>query len=178
MSPGNQTTTVRRATDTIANATLQWLRGERGGTPWCHGPPDPETWPLVEDLVRLNEAGLATLSSQPGMHGEVHGVPVEQRAYVDGVADFPLARMVVDVAAGTDLVAFALPVMQDAAVSVAVSRGAAGNHMWGDVERAHDLVEVVSPEVLDWRDTWKVLVVDPEWGRPRALWDMLRSITG
>ncbi|MGF1661255.1 MAG: hypothetical protein ACFCVG_02075 [Kineosporiaceae bacterium] len=178
MTAGTQRTTVRRATDAIAATTLQWLRGERSGTPWNLGPPDPETWPLVEDLIRINEAGLATLSSQPGMRGEFHGLHVEQRAYVDGVADFPLARMIVDVAAGTDLMAMALPVMQDAAISVAVSRGAAGNHTWGDVERAHDVVEVVSPEVVDWRDAWKVLVVDPEWGRPRALWDLLRSITG
>jgi hypothetical protein len=46
------------------------------------------------------------------------------------------------------------------------------------VERAHDVVEVVAPEVVDWRDVWKVLVVDPEWGRSRVLWDLLRSITG
>jgi hypothetical protein len=178
MNPGIQRTTVRRATDAIATTTLQWLRGERSGTPWHPGPPDAETWPLVEDLVRVNEAGLATLSSQPGTRGEVRGMPVEQRAYVDGVADFPLARMIVDVAAGTDLLAFALPVMQDAAIAVAVSRGAPGNHAWGDVERAHDVVEVVAPEVVDWRDVWKVLVVDPEWGRSRVLWDLLRSITG
>jgi predicted RNA methylase len=133
---------------------------------------------LVEDLVRLNESGFATLASQPGTRGELFGMPVEQRAYVDGVADASLARMVVDVAAGTELWAIALPAMQDTATALAISRGSAGNHAWGGVERASDLVDIVSPEVVDWRDTWKVLVVDPEWGRPRVLWDLLRSVTG
>ena len=70
--------------------TIQFLRGDLQATCYHYGPLLPESSDLVDKLVRLNELGFITVSSQPGATplSRLRGVrsdPVYQRCYVEGI---------------------------------------------------------------------------------------------
>jgi hypothetical protein len=62
----------------LQRLTIAFLRGERSATAYHLGPLLPESTPIVEKLVQINELGFITTGSQPGH-------PVQQRCYVEGV---------------------------------------------------------------------------------------------
>ncbi|MEX2289179.1 MAG: hypothetical protein WD794_02480 [Mycobacteriales bacterium] len=59
--------------------TRDWLEGRVDSTPHHFGPPCPETLPLLQALVELNDASILTVCSQPS----VSSGRLRQRAYLD-----------------------------------------------------------------------------------------------
>ncbi|KAF2229456.1 hypothetical protein EV356DRAFT_521087 [Viridothelium virens] len=49
----------------VINLNMKFLRGDINYTPYHLGPLDPETEPLVPDLLKLHEYGVLTITGQP-----------------------------------------------------------------------------------------------------------------
>jgi hypothetical protein len=62
---------------------ILFLRGKHTTSPWHGTPVDPETVPLLEDLITLNQGGFITTESQPDEYTKKD----IQRAYVSGLLD-------------------------------------------------------------------------------------------
>jgi hypothetical protein len=50
----------------ICNLTAEWLAGSKTENPWHGDSVDPETVPLLESLIKINNLGLNTVEGQPG----------------------------------------------------------------------------------------------------------------
>jgi hypothetical protein len=69
----------------LKRLNIAFLRGEKAATAYHFGPLMPESAPLKEKLVALNELDFLTTNSQPGCSFHANGKKYEQRFYVEGV---------------------------------------------------------------------------------------------
>ncbi len=53
--------------DDLIKANVAFLEGKVEATPYHHGPVDPETAPLLEDLIFLNKKGFLSVNGQPAL---------------------------------------------------------------------------------------------------------------
>jgi hypothetical protein len=168
----------------LGELTAQWLEGRIASVPGYCGAPAEETVPLIPVLARLNRAGFVTDCSQPGQTGDGW----EQRAAVQGYAAQDVAlRIIGAVAADPELVTISCPPSmvprwrygyRDA---MTVTR-ARGRHFTGFGVRiprrhirdgwiGHGMCSREAVKALC--EAWQVTVIDPEWGRPDLLWQVL-----
>lgn len=178
------------ATRTIADhgeLVARWLDGDYRFTPGHVGPADSETAPLVPDLVRLNRAGVVTTGSQPGATGtDQDGDGWVQRAYVTAYGDNETIDRLARAAAAAGLWVLCEPYDAPATVAtmpappvpVAFDDGHAPlmglypgrNTVWGAPSIAWH------PESrAAWETATQLVVIDPEPGRERLLWDTLTA---
>lgn len=173
-SSGTSQWGAARSLDDLARATIAFLRGELDSTPTHGGPPNPETGPLLETLVSLNEAGFVTMDSQPGVVDDAGA----QRAYVEGLCFEETVDRVVHGLLRTDLVAltFAPGTSAWGGIAVTVDDGDPFTFL-GRHDGSHlEYFDNGSPElaaVLD--QLWLVQVFDPVWGRAEELWTHLTA---
>ena len=160
-----------RTLEDLAQATIAFLRGDLGETPVHGGPPDPETAPLIADLMRMNAAGFITVDSQPG---EV-SPGWSQRAYVEGLCTEATAARIEAAVLGTELVllSFAPGAIGEASITVSLD-GRTPNTFLGRADPSYfnDLIGNGSPELdAELARAWTLQIFDPVWGRS----DMLLS---
>jgi hypothetical protein len=80
---------VKKWADLCA-VNVRFLKKDIEQTYYHLGPTDPETEPLLPDLIRLNELGCYTTNGQPGLRED----EVEQKAFIEfHVADHELAAL-------------------------------------------------------------------------------------
>jgi hypothetical protein len=174
-----------RTLEDLAALNVRWLGG--GLRHPGYGRPDPETVPLAAVLQALNHAGLVTSSSQPGRGADTGW---EQRAYVAGFAGpgAALALTLLARTAGLTAVTYApdrLPAADQDSKAVQVSRrtipldhpDAAGQTI-AAVQLSRDTIttewEGISGDAAGALcGAWQVTLIDPEWGRPLHLFNVL-----
>jgi Domain of unknown function (DUF6919) len=156
--------------------------------PGYDGPPDDETAALVPVLADLNRAGYVTCASQPADACRGYdGAWWEQRAAVQGFADADLATRIGRAAdaAGLITVLYApadLPrwrIRYGRAVPVTRRNGEVVTRFGAQLSRGH-LRDTWTGYGACHRDAvnalcgaWQVSVIDPLWGRPALLWQVL-----
>lgn len=160
----------------LGELTARWLEGALPDSPSYGGGPDPETLPLVPDLVAINRAGLVTDFSQPGMPDDGDGS--KQRAAVTGFCDEPTRERLAAALAATDLVFMAESSDDESAVRIPVTIDVGEPFTWvgGAIlaEYLADSYEGLSERALRLLKTsWYVTVFDPVWGRNDLLWPAL-----
>jgi hypothetical protein len=177
-----------RTLEDLAGCNARWLAGDLRHSP-PYDRPDPETKPLTAVLQALNYAGLVTVSSQPGLPADSGW---EQRAYVQGFAG-PGAALALTLLTRTHgLIAVTydpdrLPAADNYAKAVEVSRRTAPPATPGpddaDVTAAgvhlsrHTITtewDGISGDAADALcGAWQVTLIDPEWGQPLHLFNVL-----
>jgi hypothetical protein len=156
----------------LAQATIHFLQGDLQRTPMHHGPPDPETAPLIPALVQLNSAGFVTIDSQPGYADPSW----TQRAYVEGLCSKSTADQINDSLLRTDLIVMSFKPTETAWTSITVTIwddrphtfvGGWDSHVLTNYSNGHPELdaELVNARALQ--------IVDPVWGRNDELWPRL-----
>lgn len=156
---------------------VDWLLGRHPYTPFHLGPPDEETTPLLPVLASLNQSGLVTTCSQPGMDEDGW----RQRAFVDCYG-YPeridsLGRVALDAGLWiwTDC---SLLSHSDALEPVSEEDGRAVTRC-GPFSKEDVFPEWWMILGLSGQDTYRfsrrLCVVDPVWGREDALWSAVRG---
>lgn len=157
----------------LCTLTADWLRGEVEGSPSYPGSPAPETHEIDDSLIRLNESGLLTTSSQPAGIGEGWG----QRAFVDGFASEENALRIDVKALYSDLHILTFPPGEGGGYPTPVTVSEGEPTTWNGHVEHEDMVESFgwcSEGALDeLRSAWFVVVIDLRWGRKGHLWDVL-----
>ena len=173
-----------RTLEDLADLMASWLAGHLATRPgYLHPAPDDETTPLLPVLGRACRAGYLTDCSQPGTLGPAwDGTPHQDRAYIAGYAPRAVAGDLADLAQEHDLVAIVQPPpgvrpgLRPEAMAVSLRDGSevqwAGaytppmqlRHAWHGLHQdAHAALA----------GAYQVALVDPVWGRPDRLRDVL-----
>jgi hypothetical protein len=164
-----------RSIDDLARATIAFLRGELNQTPSHGAPPDPETAPLVADLIALNIAGFVTTSSQPGDRDPRW----PQRAYVQGICSEEVAARIEMGLLGTELVvlSFAPGSTGDGNIAVSLDEGLPFTFLGRRDSAGEAEFYSNGSSALDavLADVWSLQVFDPAWGRNDRLWPTLTA---
>lgn len=167
----------------LGELTAWWLEGRIGSQPGYQPRcgPDPETEHLIPVLARANRGGYVTDVSQPGLPPRGGW---DQRAAVEGWCDTATMRRVRRAALDAGLLvrvarpgrgrrydhSRAVPVTRDTGREV-TSFGSFGSV---PPRRLTGRDEGISDEMAGvLRSSWRVTVVDPEWGRDDVLWPAL-----
>ncbi len=175
----------------LGQLTALWLEGDLATAPGYSSRPDDETAALVPVLAVLNRAGYVTNGSQPGDAGQgFNGGWWEQRAAVAGFAGLRVTRRLTTAALSAGLTVIAHDPAQlprwriGCRSSVAVTREDGqpvswfGAHLsrrylrdgWTGYGTCH------RSAVSDVCRAWQVTIIDPQWGRPELLWQVLSSV--
>lgn len=147
-----------------------FLRGEIGVTPLHGGPIADETEPLVGKLVSINQLGVLTMDSQPGVQKEMSH---RQRAYLDLLChEFTAEALETNLRdSGLIVTLYSPGASASGSITVTVDDGfpftfsgrwssqEADAYRNGNKNLDHELDEI-----------WGVSIVDPLWGKNR-LWD-------
>jgi len=160
--------------------TARWLLGKDAEYPLYGGPPDPETAEILRDLLVLNRRGLVSLFSQPAEPIASGGSG--QRSAFEGLAEEQLARRVAALTLYTDLLVFLYEPCATGGYQVPISTWEYHPYTWCGAsfgeENIEPLVEISSiAGKLALLGAWRVVVIDPKWGRKRLLWNSLRKVT-
>lgn len=173
----------------LGELTAQWLEGRIGQQPGYLDGPAGETLPLVPVLARLNRAGFVTTGSQPASTESpgYDGAIWRQRAAVEGFAGGYVTADIIWAAheAGLRVIIhppWALPRWRYryTRAEVVTTRGGQPHTRSGvQLPRRHIRSGITGYGICH-RDAVSALceaaqvtVIDPEWGRPGLLWDVL-----
>ena len=164
----------------LGELTARWLEGAEIEHPgYAGGGPDPETSPLLPDLVELNRSAFVTDCSQPGQ-------PIidgsGQRAFVAGFCGKDVARQVAALGLWTDLIVIAFPPGFEEGRYIPITIDDYRPYTWGgrhDSDEFEHYTRACGAEAVEeLRRSWTVHVIDPQWGRDRYLWEhMADAIT-
>ena len=167
---------------------LTWLAHGTERTVMHDGPPMPETTELSADLTFANQAGLLTLCSQPAR--------ADQRAFLEALAPPGMAARLTAhlTAAGLWVSAWPMtgpyPIITRVLVTAAdqPTTGMAplgtrdpqprGYAPYDEPDLARDIAD--DTLALHHNDhavaaSWWLMITDPEWDRPRYLWDTMSA---
>lgn len=72
----------------LIDLNVCFLRGELSWTPYHDGPIFEETLPLLQNLIRINEAGFLSVEGQPGTLTPT----IEQKSYIVGLVPRNIAQ--------------------------------------------------------------------------------------
>lgn len=163
----------------LGRVTAAWLRGEVDDHPCCGGGPDPETSAILPDLLLLNQRGFVTTFSQPG---ESIDAGNGQRAAVEGFAEETLARALGSLTLSTDLLVFIYEPFGVGGYQVPITIVDFHPFTWcgssSGPDDLHSFAEFFSPAGIHALSTaWRVVAIDPRWGRSRYLWRHLCRVT-
>lgn len=167
----------------LGELTARWLEGTVASQPGYCGPSDIEDPALVPLLATLNRSGFVTTGSQIGECGDGW----EQRAAVEGFASRLTAQTLAEAADCAGMIAVLHPAgslprwryRYGKSVTVARVNGEHCTAFGVQVSRCH----IRSPHlgygichpdaVRDLCSACQVTLIDPDWGRPDALWTAL-----
>jgi hypothetical protein len=174
----------------LGELTARWLEGDLASQPAYYGPSDIEDPALVPLLAQLNRAGFVTNGSQAGESGLGYdGAHYEQRAAVEGFASPVMAARLMLAANEAGMIVVArdpasLPRWRyRLGWSVTVTRvnGRHYTRFGVQLPRRHIRDRHIGYGICG-RDAvdalcgaWQVTLIDPEWGRPTLLWDVLAA---
>ena len=172
----------------LGQLTALWLEGDLATVPGYSDRPAAETAPLVPVLAVLNRAGYVTNGSQPGDAGRgFDGGWWEQRAVVEGFAGPRVTRRLTTAARAAGLIVIAhdparLPrwrIRYRSRVAVTREDGQPVTWFGAHLSRRHlrdawtGYGACHRNAVSDVCRAWQVTVIDPQWGRPELLWQVL-----
>lgn len=162
-----------RTLEDLGELTARWLEGVEPHHPMCAGGgPDGETTPLVSDLAALNRVGFVTDFSQPA-EAVVDGC--SQRAAVSGFCRENVARRIAALGLSTELIVIAFPPGGEGGhyipITISEYRPCTWAGRYGIDELEHLAASCGEGAIEELRNTWRVDVLDPQWGRDRYLWD-------
>lgn len=147
---------------------IRWLDGQDRVLPWHMGPPDQETTEIMEPLRALNQRGLVTTNSQPGVLLGRDGW--EQRAWVHLLATPASARSLAERADAAGLIVLCKGIRPLPHERIPITMR--------PHRRVNTATDGVSEELFltgRARDlaarAWDVTLIDPEWGRRDLLWE-------
>ena len=113
----------------LGELTARWLEGAEIEHPgYAGGGADPETLPLIPDLVELNRSAFVTGCSQPGQP-MTNGSG--QRAFVEGFCREDVARHIAALGLWTDLIVIAFPPGFEVARSIPITIDNYRPYLWG-----------------------------------------------
>jgi hypothetical protein len=167
--------------------TAAWLEDKLPGDhPNGYDRPDEETLPLVPSLAAACRAGFVTVNSQPGCVETFEGQLLEQRAWVEGLADTALCERIAGLAEARGLRVFVSRASDPdspvgfAATLVDGARYDEDGYAYCQVglRQEPEYVAVCwegcsEDAVTAAVGAWQVTVVDPEVGRNDVLWPVL-----
>lgn len=178
----------------LGELTAQWLEGRVASQPSYtpNAGPDPETLPLVPILAAANRSGFVTDGSQPGVKETrgYDGCIWQQRAAVEGWCDRQTLQDLRELVAMTpDIeIVFGRPHRGRRyryGNAITVTRRRERHYGWQKVtvfgssrprsaigDMHYDMCNDTLLERLE--QTWCVTLVDMQWGREQALWDVLQ----
>lgn len=55
-----------RTFEELQREMIRFLQAKHAVNPWSYGAVDPETTPLLQDLIKINELGVVSINGQPG----------------------------------------------------------------------------------------------------------------
>lgn len=148
---------------------VAWLHGEIAETPAHGGGPDPETNPLTEVLTSVNRAGFVTDNSQLAetIGGETWNT------WVEGFATDETLGRIRAAAAGTGLTVTACRGREHG------ERHGLGTGWQCPGRSARSFWSDSCPRTAgELRNSWYVMVSDPEPGRNELLWGTLARVAG
>ena len=149
----------------------RFVAGELPLSPDHGGPIDPETVTIVPHLVALNDAGLLTTHSQPGLAVDDTEA---QRACVEGFALEEAALRFAERALYTDLHVQVSPPGVDAGYMVPITKADGHPYTWtgrADADLLQGFISMCTASaVAELRSAWYVVAIDLQWGRPDHLW--------
>lgn len=155
----------------ICELTARFIEGTSPFMP-CYGADSvgAETEPLIGYLAAYNRAGFLTTCSQPG-----EDLPHwKQRAFVDGFALEPVARLIARLSLYTDLHIVAVPPGMSAGFHTPVTLRDFVPHTWTGFSSFEELDvfreecgELAFNELLR---AWSISIIDLQWGRKEHLW--------
>jgi hypothetical protein len=175
----------------VGELTARWLEGGIASQPGYYGTSDIEDPALVPLLAKLNRARFVTTGSQIGiLKRDGEGTSAEQRAAVEGFASWAVAERIETAAVHADLIAIVhdpayLPRWRYYYGEAQVVTKVNGQRLtcFGvQVPRRHIRDPYLGygicrrGAVKDLCNAWQVTVIDPEWGRPDALWRTLAEV--
>lgn len=146
---------------------VRWLAGQDRFLPWHIGPPDSETAEIVEPLRTLNQHGLMTTNSQPGVALE-KGI---QRAWVSLLASPAAAQDLVTESDSVGLIAMCEEMRPLPATRVPITMTANGRVVTA-TDGASENLFLPGRAKIAASQAWNVTIIDPEWGRKALLWDV------
>jgi len=170
----------------LGELTARWLEGSVASVPGYCCRPAEETEHLVPVLAKLNRTGFVTTGSQPG---EVFGVDDlgRHRAAVEGFASWAVAEAIETAAVHADLIAVVhdpvtLPRWRYYRGEAVIVTKIGDRDFTGfgvqlprrHIRDAHLGYGICHPDAVDALcEAWQVTVIDPQWGRPDVLWQVL-----
>lgn len=160
----------------VGAAVVRWLRAPADAPPIYGDGPDPETLLITDQLVTVNQLGLVTHFSQPGLTSSDGDL---QRATVSGFCPERLAHQVFEACALTDLVVLRYYPgwVDDVWVPISRLRMPWGEQQmtWarGPIDPADAFEGCPEPALVELRRAWQIVVIDPVWGRNDFLWTTL-----
>lgn len=168
-----------RTLEDLGELTARWLDGTLKYMPGYADEPDQETEPIRGVLAAANRRGLVTTDSQPG-------VPMDagsgQRAAVEGYAKEEVARRLGALGLWTELLVFIFP-PGDYSWGYRVPITVDEFHPFTWLGSSHRRVELQSDARYYSREAleelagaWKVVIIDPRWGREWYLWEHLSAV--
>ena len=160
----------------LSHTMVRFLEGELLSSPNHYWGLDPESSPIVADLVALTRRGLVTHGSQPALSTPES----RQRACVDLLtADADTALRLVVALGHTELVVLAAPdeltIMQDLPMTWWANKFTTWAGRLGGGERAFWHAACGPAAYYALAKMCFVQVLDPQWGRERYLWEQLSS---
>jgi hypothetical protein len=161
----------------VAEATIEWLRGDLPVTPWYAGPPCSETQELTRELIALNRAGLVTAFSQPARPLDETGA-AQRAAVAAHTSQRDLLRRVQALAVRSDLIMIAVPYGDAIGYQIPITIDAYRACTWLGFHAPEDddvRMKALGPGARrELRTSVWIAVIDPVWGRRRYLWQQLR----
>lgn len=160
----------------LCAAMIRFVRAELSFCPGRGGPPDPETDATRAKLVSLNETGLLTMCSQPGIAERA----IVQRAFVDGFVRKDQALILAEKGLYADiyLEVFA-PEWGAAGARIPITQSDGYPFSWGgdvDVGAVQHFAEVCGfRAIAELTEAWQFSAIDLRWGRADHLWNVLRE---
>ncbi|RLV56025.1 hypothetical protein D9V41_09045 [Aeromicrobium phragmitis] len=164
----------------LARLTAAWMRGELGRHPIDRTRAlDPESGAITEYLLQINELGLMTTASQPGLR--VDDTALVQRSFVEGYGDERLISMLDAAFTLSGFVVISFPPGRNVTCDVSVTARNGYVTSWLGRHYPQDDIanwsSSVSPEVgAIIAESWGVQIFDPVWGRNDRLWEAVTTV--
>lgn len=161
----------------IGELTAQWVKGKISCYPLYGESIDDETISIRDDIAFFNRNGFVTTFSQPGE-------PLEdgcaQRAAVAGFASEKIAKKIGSLSLHTNLLTFIFPPGVTWGYHTPITIQDYQPCTWcgsTSTDEIDQYVHWVSDKfAMALGQAWKVIIIDPTWGREKYLWENVREV--
>lgn len=167
--------------DDLGELTARWIEGNLSFSPLYGGDFRAEADYMQDALAYLNRHGFVTDNSQPGRPEIVRQPGTTFRAFVEGYATKEVAEQLETLGLYTDLVVLIFPPGVTGGYNMPVSLYEYHPTTWVGIHLNTggffggldgELYDSVMKVLVQY---WRVVVIDPRWGRQPYLWKNIRS---